>query len=350
VPASARDVSTGGPDPRLLPRIPASTRSTGSYGQPDVHADLAAAATRRLSDDGVPVPALGVVSSALDAVERVLRDHLRPGDRIAVEDPGWGNLLDLVAALGLTPEPVRVDDDGPVPADLERALRRGARAAVVTSRAQNPTGAAIGAARARALRAVLRGHPDVVLIEDDHAAEVSGVPLHPVVGARTGPARWAFVRSAGKVWGPDLRVAVVVGDETTIDRVRGRLRLGPGWVSHLLQAAVADLWADPGAERTVARARVAYASRRAAVLDALADRGVAGHGRSGLNVWVPVPDETSAVTRLLAHGWAVAPGARFRLGTGPAVRITVADLGVREARELAAAVADAVRPTGRPAA
>ncbi|MEU6488744.1 hypothetical protein ABZ945_32810, partial [Streptomyces sp. NPDC046887] len=70
--------------------------------------------------------------------------------------------------------------------------------------------------------------------------------------------------------------------------------------------------------------------RRAALVGALARRGVEAHGRSGMNVWVPVPDETGAVARLLQSGWAVAPGARFRLESGPAVRITVSEVGTSE--------------------
>ncbi|NED17537.1 GntR family transcriptional regulator, partial [Streptomyces sp. SID9913] len=53
---------------------------------------------------------------------------------------------------------------------------------------------------------------------------------------------WAFVRSAAKAYGPDLRLAVLTGDPVTLDRVRGRQRLGPGWVPLLLQRAVARLW------------------------------------------------------------------------------------------------------------
>ena len=67
-------------------------------------------------------------------------------------------------------------------------------------------------------------------------------------------------------------------------------------------------------------------ARRDALIDALAARGVEAHGRSGMNVWIPVPDETGAVARLLHAGWAVAPGARFRMASGPGLRLTVSPL------------------------
>ena len=228
---------------------------------------------------------------------------------------------------------------------MARALQRGVRAVVVTTRAQNPTGAALSEDRAGALRALLAGGAeDVLLVEDDHCAGISGVPLHALAGSTS---HWAFVRSASKAYGPDLRVAVLAGDQRTVERVHGRLRLGPGWVSHLLQGLAVNLWSDDAATRLISRAEAHYASSRAGLLTALAARGVTAHGRSGLNVWVPVPDETVAITRLLNAGWATAPGSRFRIRTGPGIRITIADLTASEIDPLADAVAQAVLATGR---
>ena len=45
----------------------------------------------------------------------------------------------LKAGLGLVPEPVGLDDFGMGPESLAEALRRSARAVIVTPRAQNPT-------------------------------------------------------------------------------------------------------------------------------------------------------------------------------------------------------------------
>ncbi|WNI19360.1 aminotransferase class I/II-fold pyridoxal phosphate-dependent enzyme [Actinacidiphila sp. ITFR-21] len=347
VPPGARDVSTGNPDPALLPPLTAAlavaaahhAQAPALYGGPPVDAELARLARAALDADGVPDGPVGLTSGSLDAIERVLTAHLRPGDAVAVEDPGWGSLLDLVPALGLRPVPVAVDDEGPVTAEVARALQDGVRALVVTDRGQNPTGAALSAPRADELRRLLAAHRQVLVIDDDHVHGLVDLPLHCLSGATD---RWALVRSTAKAYGPDLRLALYTGDALTVDRVRGRHRLGAGWVSHLLQRAIVHLW-QTGAVDPAATAR-AYGERRERLLGALGERGVTAHGRSGMNVWVPVPDETGAVAGLLQRGWAVSPGARFRVRSAPGVRLTVSPLTLADMEPLADAVAAVLGP------
>ncbi len=352
VPPGARDVSTGNPDPALLPPLEAAFAAAlarhaddpSLYGAVPLDPDLARLARAAFDADGVPGGPVAVTSGSLDAMERALAAHLRPGDAVAVEDPGWGSVFDALPAAGLRAMGVGVDDEGPLPDDVERALRDGARALVVTDRGQNPTGAALTAGRAEALRAVLARHPATLVVDDDHVHGLTDLPLCSLAGATD---RWALVRSVAKAYGPDLRLAVLTGDPVTVGRIAGRHRLGPGWVSHLLQRAVVHLWSTGAVDHAAVSA--AYAARREPLLAALARQGLHGHGRTGLNVWVPVPDETAAVTRLLAAGWAVAPGAAFRLDSRPGVRVTVSPLTPGDAEPLARALADAVRTprTGR---
>jgi DNA-binding transcriptional MocR family regulator len=347
VPPGVRDLSKGNPDPALLPALEeafAAAAAQGDarpvlYGEDAVEPDFARHARRAFDADSVPPGPIAVTSGSLDAIERVLAAHLKAGDAVAVEDPGWRALLDLIPAMGLRAVPVRVDDEGPLPGDTERAFGGGARAFVVTDRAQNPTGAAVTDARSHALREVLAGHPEALLIEDDHGHGIVDLPLRPLAGA-TGS--WALVRSVAKAYGPDLRVAVLTGDAVTVDRVQGRQRLGPGWVSRLQQRAVVQLWTS-GAVQPSAVAD-AYDRRREALISGLAERGVPAHGRSGMNVWVPVRDETGAVARLLNSGWAVAPGAGFRMNAPPGVRITVSELAEDDIGRVADAVVSATGP------
>ena len=348
-PSGVRDLTQGGPDPALLPPLEAALarldRRPHLYGEDPVLPELAALATAQLEADGVPVTGLAVVGGALDGVERTLQAQLRPGDRVAVEDPGFPPALDLVRALGLRPEPVPVDDDGPLPDGLAAALAAGCRAFVTTLRAQNPTGAVATPARLDELRLVLDAHPEVVVVEDDHAGPVAGAPGVTLAGGDR-PA-WAHVRSVSKWLGPDLRLAVLTGDPGTVARVQGRQLVGTGWVSHLLQGLAVAMWSAPGAAGLLERGRRTYRERRQALAGALADRGIEAHGRSGMNLWVPVPDEGTVTRRLLEAGWAVLPGERFRLRSQPAIRVTVSALDVADAAALAGDLEAAMAPRRR---
>jgi DNA-binding transcriptional MocR family regulator len=351
VPAGAVDLVHGNPDPRLLPDLRAVLRrlDVAPVGYGDTAADVAELVdgfVAELGADGVPARRAVIVSGALDAVERVLAAHLRPGDRVAVEDPGFPRVFDLVASLGLVAIPVALDGHGPRPAALRQALAAGAVAVVVTPRAQNPTGAALDAPRARELRRVLDRHPAALVIEDDHAGWVAGAAEHTVCGGE----RWAVVRSMSKSLGPDLRVAIVAGDAVTMARVRGRQAVGAGWVSHLLQDLVARVWGDRGCAARLDRAAASYAERRRALVDALAARGITAQGRSGLNVWIPVREEAATVAALAVRGWSVRAGERYRIRSAPAVRVTVAALDAAQAARLAADLAETQRPAGRTSA
>ena len=335
VPENLVDLAGGNPDPALLPDLAVALGRIATdhvaYGRPPIDLDLAAALRsdlepdlqQRLTVDLEPGYNLAVVGGALDGIERTLLAQLRPGDRVAVEDPAYSSILNLLSALNLRPVPVAIDDFGPLPDHLERAIAGGVSAAIITPRAHNPTGAAMDRARADDLATVIAGTgSDVLIIEDDHAGWVSGVPYHSAVPESA--KRWAVIRSVAKSLGPDLRLAAVAGDTTTIARVTGRQLLGTGWVSHILQRTVAELLGAPETPALLEQASHIYAKRRITFIDRLAQSGVQSHGRSGLNVWVPVDDEAAVVAGMQQQGFAIRSGARYRQDADPAVRVSTA--------------------------
>ena len=345
VPEGAIDLATGNPDIELLPPLDAALRSVDPtprlYDSPTIEPSLSTFVAGEFEADGIRAASLTVVGGGLDGIERVLREHLRAGDRVAVEDPSFPGVLDLIAANGFVPIPCAVDDEGPVADALEAALRSRCRAVVITPRAQNPTGAALSSSRSVALRRVLKAFPDVVLIEDDHAGPIAGVPL--VTLCDPARARWASIRSVSKFLGPDLRAAFIAGDAMTVARVEGRHAVGTRWVSHILQQLVLALWSDPSAGRRLARAADIYRQRREAARAALEARGIPSRGVSGLNVWIPVREEAHVVQSLLERGWVVTAGERFRLQTPPAIRITTAALKPQDADRFARDLAEVLQ-------
>ncbi len=344
IPEGVVDLRTGGPDPELLPRLPALPASTRQYGAAPVARQLADVARSELGQDGIDVTNLAVVGGALDGVERVTGAWLRPGDRIAVEDPGYTAAIDLLTGLGLELVPVALDDRGARPEQLEGALRQGVAAVLLTPRAQNPTGTAWDAARADELRAVVAAYPGVLVIEDDHAGPAAGASAFT---SCRGHDRWATIRSVSKWLSPDLRLAVMAGDRATVARVEGRQALGTGWVSYLLQHAVAELWTDPGVVGLLERAALGYGRRRGALRDALAAHGLHATGSSGFTTWLPVVDEAGVVGCLLERGWAVSPGARFRIASPPGIRIACGSLDPQRAPHFAAALAGCINQPPR---
>jgi DNA-binding transcriptional MocR family regulator len=342
------DLASGNPDPELLPPFGPALRALPVrprlYGEAPVLPSLAAFAADDFAADGITAGSIGIFNGALDAIERLLREWLRPGDRVALEDPTSPALIDLVRTSGFVAEPVALDGEGVDPAGLQTALARGARALVITPRAQNPTGAALSPRRAVDLGDLLHRREEVLVIENDPAGPIAGAPARTL--ARAGRHRWAVVRSVSKFLGPDLRVAVATGDAVTMARVGGRQALGVRWVSHLLQQLAVSVWADPSSGRHLAHAADVYRRRRSALVEALAARDIPVLARSGFNVWIPVRHEASATQALARRGWAVAAGEPFRLRSAPGIRVTTSALAAASADRFAADCVEAFRRSG----
>ncbi|MBD7919415.1 aminotransferase class I/II-fold pyridoxal phosphate-dependent enzyme [Cellulomonas sp. Sa3CUA2] len=348
-PSARLDLAAGAPDPGLLPDLaPALARvaarapgaRAGDYLDDPVLPDL----ERLLRSSWPFVPQrLTVVDGAVDALSRVLEQVVGFGSRVAVEDPGFPPVLDLIDHLGLEPVPVALDDQGPRPDALADAVGSGARVVLLQPRAQNPTGVSTTPARARDLAAVLRPVAGQVwVVEDDHAGAVASSPDASL--GRLLPDRVVHVRSYSTSHGPDLRIAAVGGPADVLDRLVARRMLGPGWTSRLLQHVLVDLLTDSRSVEAVARARDDYAGRRRALSVALARHGLDVPPGDGLHLWVPVHDEPTALVRLEAAGVRVARGRPFSCDPARAtghVRVSVGALRPGDVDTVAAALAAA---------
>jgi len=346
VPEHLVNLTQGNPDPSLLPDLRTALAEVPPepplYACEQVLPALGEVLRSDFEADGIDASELAVTAGTLDGIERVLGAHLRQGDVVAVEDPGYSSVVELIKALGFRPHPVAIDLEGPIPDALEIAIGRGAEALVVTPRAQNPTGSAITSSRAKALRQVLLASPHVLVIEDDHAGPIAGVPYQTIISPES--QRWAVARSAAKALGPDLRLSALAGDATTIARVRGHQAVGTGWVSHILQHAALAMMRAPGYAATIEHAAAVYAERRGAFVDRLVDGGVSVAAPSGLNVWVPVADEGAVIAAMEGRGYAVRSGSPFRLDAKPAIRVTISSHPPEVLTDAAAALVEVLEP------
>ena len=345
------DLSTGTPDPALLPdRGPAIAKVsrqslTSSYLDHPVLPDLDEALRSRWPFEPEE---LTVVDGALDALDRVTQVTVRLGDRVVVEHPAFPPLLDLLERVGAEVIGVDVDDEGISPEGLRSALEVEPVAVFVQPRAQNPTGATMTTQRAAALAALLAQAGTPLVIEDDHSGDIAtGEPVS--IGSHL-PARTVHIRSFSKSHGPDLRLAAVGGAGEIVANVANRRLLGPGWSSRILQALLVELLDDPATIAQIAHARQAYADRRRAVGRVLAARGVVVSDGDGINMWVDVADERAALISLAARGIGAAPGEPFMVRPdSDHLRITAGLIGGDDvwSTRVVEAIADAAgrRPT-----
>ncbi|HEY7719553.1 MAG TPA: aminotransferase class I/II-fold pyridoxal phosphate-dependent enzyme [Pedococcus sp.] len=343
----ALDLSTGVPDEALLPSLEPALRSLTTAGTPGSYLDapvLPELAEVLRAQWPYAAPELAVVDGAMDAMDLLARGTLRFGDRVVVEHPCFPPLVDLLESLGVQVVPVRVDAEGLSADGLREALASPVAAAFLQPRAQNPTGVGLTPRRAKALARLLE-RTSTLVVEDD-AASAPPDPGSASLAALL-PGQSVHLRSFSKTHGPDLRLAALSAPPDVLRTLAAQRRLGQGWSSRLLQRILLSLLTDPASVAAVERAAGEYARRRTAVVEGLAARGVEVGGTEGINLWVPVHDETAAVVRLSAQGIGVAPGAPFSLlpGDGDHVRVTVGL--VREGHdELAEQLALAARTPG----
>ena len=301
------DLSTGTPDPALLPDLGPVVSRVGKQSLTSSYLDrpvLPALEDEVVASWPFPPEAITVVDGAMDALDRVAEVVLRLGDRVVVEHPTFPPLLDLLEQMGCDVVPVEMDGEGMVPAAFRTALAGAdVRAVFLQPRAHNPAGSALTARRARSLATALHGSTTIA-IEDDHANDISAKPL--VSLGRWMPERTVHIRSYSKSHGPDLRLAAVGGAGDVVTAVANRRLLGPGWSSRILQALLLELLRDPATPEIMAVARRTYQQRRALVTGVLRERGIAVSGHDGINLWMGVADERSAVVAL--------GGARHRRG------------------------------------
>lgn len=340
----ALDLSTGLPDPTLLPDLGRALRDlelaprAASYLDPPMLTELAAV----LAEDWpYRPPAMAVSDGAMDAVEQLARAVLQFGDRVVVETPCFAPLLDLLDALGADLLPVPMDAEGLEPDAMRAALRHAPAAVFLQPRAQNPTGVSMTARRARALARELAG-AELVVVEDDSAGDISSAPA--VSLGRWIPEQTVHIRSYAKSHGPDLRIAALSGPAALIGELDARRHLGQGWTSRILQSLLLHLLTDPDSVAAVRSARAEYRRRRSVLAEQLRAAGIALEG-DGINAWVPVADETAALVHLASRGIGAAPGRPFDVGRGASgardhIRVTIG-LVDPSVEDLAAVLAEA---------
>jgi GntR family transcriptional regulator/MocR family aminotransferase len=322
---AAFDFRTGIPDPSLFPHrtwrrlIARTLRSpvvaTGLYDHPAGHRDLRVAIIHHLGTArGLQATADDIVitNGTQQALDVIARATLSPGDKIAVEDPGYAPPRQLFKALGLRVVGVPVDRDGLV----VDALPRGVRAVYVTPSHQYPLGVVMALPRRLALLS-WAGQNNAAIIEDDYDSEFrfGGRPLDPLQTLDT-EGRVIYVGSFSKTLLPTLRLGFLISPQSLRSALHKAKFFSDWHTATLPQAALGRLIDDGGFAQHIRRATRIYGERRELVVNALT-RDFANHLKL-------IPSTTGLHVAALARAASVvqiASVARRALRAGVAVQI-----------------------------
>lgn len=330
------DLAGGNPSRSLLSDIKTALGGVNTqprlYGEPPVEAALEKYGVTWLGQDIDTDFTLTLSNGAVDGVERVLSSYLIKGDRVAVEDPCFLSSISTLKNNHLTPVAIPMDEEGMCTDAFSTALASGIQALILTPRAHNPTGWSLSARRAEQIHNLLAHYPQVIVIVDDHFSLLSATQYHHVVPQST--LRWALIRSTSKFLGPDMRLAFIASDRETAQHLELRLNAGGCWISHILQDMVLTSLQSTDFDSFIASVKKTYADRRKALVSALREHGISlSDSHDGLNIWVPLARESSAIVMALAkYGWLVREGEIFSLEQAShGLRITISDLQEEEA-------------------
>jgi GntR family transcriptional regulator/MocR family aminotransferase len=318
-PRARYDLRPGSPDLSAFPRsgwlsaarkaLPAAPSRALGYGDPrglpELRTVLAGYLARargvRASPDRVVVCA--GFSQGLALLCQVLSGT--GAARMAVEEYGQPGPVATIAASGLTPAMLSVDDGGavldPVP-DAEAVL--------LTPAHQFPLGPVLSPRR-RAEAARWAASTGGLIIEDDYDGEFR-YDRQPVGALQAlAPEHVVYAGTASKTLAPGLRLGWLVLPARLVDAVTDAKAMADAQTSSLEQLTLAEFITSGAYDRHVRRARLDYRRRRDRLIDALARHAPDVHltgAAAGLHAVVELPrgqSERQVVAHAAARGVAI---------------------------------------------
>ena len=332
----------GLPDPKLLPIkhitecaeiiLRDHGRAALQYGVADGTARLTECLAKLSRSRGAESSSQNILptTGSQQGIDLLANALLNQGDTIAVTRPTYLGALQIFSAFEPRYLEISCDDEGPILAEVEAALREEPAFFYLVSMFQNPTGGTISEKRGEAIVRLCH-HYDVPIVEDaayrelfydEPPASLRGI--ESTMLRRNGQryevhGRVLYLGTLSKVMSPGLRVGWIEAPSTVI-RGLACLKQGNDLHSATFNQLIAAEFIERFAEDYWNEIRHAYRERRdQAVASARKHLGPrlsdCTNPKGGFFLWVEV-DPRINTSELLAHsvenfGVAFAPGAPF---------------------------------------
>lgn len=163
--------------------------------------------------------AVVMVNGSQQGLDLVGKIYLDPGDHVVLEHPSYLGAIQAFDAYQARYLTVDTDEDGMVPASLERVLERAdpfPKFVYLVPNFQNPTGRTLALARREEIVRICERY-DLTIVEDDPYGELrfEGERL-PSLASFASSATIIYLGTGSKVMAPGLRVAWVVCNDPDV--------------------------------------------------------------------------------------------------------------------------------------
>jgi GntR family transcriptional regulator/MocR family aminotransferase len=207
-----------------------------------------------------------ITSGAWESFELIFRGALNQHKQVAVEDPCWPKIHEMLGIDQIATYPVRIDSDGFDAQQIPPATS----AVIVTPSRHYPTGVSMPLARRLALIDWARSTGGIV-IEDDYDSEFRyrGQPLPSLCGL-DGLNHSIYLGSFSKLISTTIRIGYIVLPRHHLDAARSYLRRVGNRASLVPQPALAGFLESGDFAVHLRRMRRVYAKRQQHLLHGLA--------------------------------------------------------------------------------
>ena len=267
-----------------------------------------------------------ITDGCQQAIDLVCKAFLRPGDSVALENPGYPGAIAILAGARVRPLPVGVEPDatrtGHVGLDIDALetvlMQNRVKFILVTPDFHNPTGTALPVANRRALLE-LAVRFQVPVVEDGIYARLRfrGNPI-PSLKALDTTGNVIHIDSFSKTAFPGLRVGWCIGPESAIERLRLVKQSTDLHTDQFSQAAMAEFMHRGYFTKHLAKMKKVFRGRLEAMEAALEKHMPEGTSwtrpEGGMSLWLTLPPGFDA-GELLIHarerGVVFLPGRHF---------------------------------------
>ena len=278
-----------------------------------------------------------IVNGSQQAFDLIVRVLLERGDHVAIEEPAYQGIRELLNSSGACLHPVPVDGDGLIP----DRLPANARALFVTPSHQFPTGALLPMRRRRALLD-WAARANAVVIEDDYDGEFQYKERRlEALQALDTDGRVIYTGTFSRTIFPALRLGYLVLPVSMVSAFSAAKWLCDRHTATLEQEALAELITSGLYERHLRRVLRQSAAARSALLQAveehLGDRVTLTGGGAAAHVvlWLDChASEDSVIAAAAARGvrvYGVSP--YFANSPRPGILLGYARLSEADIRE-----------------